>query len=126
MLVFSDGKTLRGDDYVINEVFSGINTITFRVPDEWIVHNEDVVFDTIDRQEYLVKIINGDKITAELNLDGLKSQQMDFDNNSASAGQTVTKALIGTGWTCTDQTGLTSKRTITGALTPLDVIKQVM
>ena len=126
MLVFADGKTLPGDDYVINEVFSGINTITFRVPDEWIVHNEDVVYETIDRQEYLVKIINGDKITAELNLDGLKSQQMDFDNNSASAGQTVTKALIGTGWTCTDQTGLTSKRTITGSLTPLDVIKQVM
>ena len=51
MLVFSDGKTLPGDYYVINEVFSGINTITFRVPDEWIVHNEDVVFETLDRQE---------------------------------------------------------------------------
>ena len=86
MLVFSDGKTLPGDDYVINEVFSGINTITFRVPDEWIVHNEDVVFETLDRQEYLVKIINGDKITAELNLDGLKSQQMRSHCQNPSAG----------------------------------------
>lgn len=125
MLVFSDGRTLPNSDYVISEAFDGINTIKFTIPDDWSVENEDSIFETIDRQRYLVKIINGDAITCEIDLDALKSQQTDFDNGSATAGQTVTKALMGTGWTCTDQTGLSTKRTITGALTPLDVIKQV-
>ena len=125
MLVFSDGKTLPNDEYTIKEVYDGVNTLKFTIPDEWAIDNEDSVFETIDRQTYLVKIINGDSITCELDLDGLKSQQMDFDNESAAAGQTVAKALSGTGWTCVDQTGLSTKRTITGALTPLDVIKKV-
>lgn len=125
MIKLQDGTILDDDQYVIKEQFDGINLLTFTLPDDVVVHNEDVIFETIDRQEYVVKIINGDYITCELNLDGLKAQQTDFSNNSATPGNTLTQALSGTGWTGIDQTGLTSRKTITGALTPFDIIQQI-
>lgn len=125
MIKLQDGTILDDNQYVIKEQFDGIDLLTFTLPDDVVVHNEDVVFETIDRQEYVVKIINGDYITCELNLDGLKAQQTDFSNNSATPGNTLTQALSGTGWTGIDQTGLTSRKTITGALTPFDIIQQI-
>lgn len=125
MVELQDGTILDNNQYTIKEQFDGINYLTFTLPEDVVVHNEDVVFETIDRQEYVVKIINGDYITCELNLDGLKAQQTDFSNNSATAGNTLTQALSGTGWTGIDQTGLTSKKTISGALTPFDIIQKI-
>lgn len=125
MIELQDGTILDNNQYTIKEQFDGINYLTFTLPEDVVVHNEDVVFETIDRQEYVVKIINGDYITCELNLDGLKAQQTDFSNNSATAGNTLTQALSGTGWTGIDQTGLTSKKTISGALTPFDIIQKI-
>ena len=125
MIELQDGTILDNNQYTIKEQFDGINYLTFTLPEDVVVHNEDVVFETIDRQEYVVKIINGDYITCELNLDGLKAQQTDFSNNSETAGNTLTQALSGTGWTGIDQTGLTSKKTISGALTPFDIIQKI-
>lgn len=125
MIELQDGTILDNNQYIIKEQFDGINYLTFTLPEDVVVHNEDVVFETIDRQEYVVKIINGDYITCELNLDGLKAQQTDFSNNSATAGNTLIQALSGTGWTGIDQTGLTSKKTISGALTPFDIIQKI-
>ena len=125
MIKLQDGTILGNNQYTIKEQFDGINYLTFTLPEDVVVHNEDVVFETIDRQEYVVKIINGDYITCELNLDGLKAQQTDFSNNSATAGNTLIQALSGTGWTGIDQTGLTSKKTISGALTPFDIIQKI-
>ena len=125
MIKLQDGTILDNNQYTIKEQFDGINYLTFTLPEDVVVHNEDVVFETIDRQEYVVKIINGDYITCELNLDGLKAQQTDFSNNSATAGNTLAQALSGTGWTGIDQTGLTSKKTISGALTPFDIIQKI-
>ena len=125
MIKLQDGTILDNNQYTIKEQFDGINYLTFTLPEDVVVHNEDVVFETIDRQEYVVKIINGDYITCELNLDGLKAQQTDFSNNSATAGNTLIQALSGTGWTGIDQTGLTSKKTIGGALTPFDIIQKI-
>lgn len=125
MIELQDGTILDNNQYTIKEQFDGINYLTFTLPEDVVVHNEDVVFETIDRQEYVVKIINGDYITCELNLDGLKAQQTDFNNNSATAGNTLTQALSGTGWTGIDQTGLTSKKTISGAFTPFDIIQKI-
>ena len=125
MIELQDGTILDNNQYTIKEQFDGINYLTFTLPEDVVVHNEDVVFETIDRQEYVVKIINGDYITCELNLDGLKAQQADFSNNSATAGNTLTQALSGTGWTGIDKTGLTSKKTISGALTPFDIIQKI-
>lgn len=125
MIELQDGTILDNNQYTIKEQFDGINYLTFTLPEDVVVHNEDVVFETIDRQEYVVKIINGDYITCELNLDGLKAQQTDFSNNSATAGNTLIQALSGTGWTGIDQTCLTSKKTISGALTPFDIIQKI-
>ena len=125
MIKLQDGTILYNNQYTIKEQFDGINYLTFTLPEDVVVHNEDVVFETIDRQEYVVKIINGDYITCELNLDDLKAQQADFSNNSATAGNTLIQALSGTGWTGVDQTGLTSKKTISGALTPFDIIQKI-
>ena len=125
MIKLQDGTILDNNQYTIKEQFNGINYLTFTLPEDVVVHNEDVVFETIDRQEYVVKIINGDYITCELNLDDLKAQQADFSNNSATAGNTLIQALSGTGWTGVDQTGLTSKKTISGALTPFDIIQKI-
>ena len=125
MIKLQDGTILDNNQYTIKEQFDGINYLTFTLPEDVVVHNEDVVFETIDRQEYVVKIINGDYITCELNLDGLKAQQTDFSNNSATAGNTLTQALSGTGWTGIDQTGLTSKKTISGTFTPFDIIQKI-
>ena len=125
MIKLQDGTILDNNQYTIKEQFDGINYLTFTLPEDVVVHNDDVVFDTIDRHEYVVKIINGDYITCELNLDGLKAQQTDFSNNSATAGNTLTQALSGTGWTGIDKTGLTSKKTISGALTPFDIIQKI-
>ena len=125
MIKLQDGTILDNNQYTIKEQFDGINYLTFTLPEDVVVHNEDVVFETIDRQEYVVKIINGDYITCELNLDGLKAQQTDFSNNSATAGNTLIQALSGTGWTGIDQTGLTSKKTISGAFTPFDIIQKI-
>lgn len=125
MIRLQDGTILNDDQYVIKEQFDGINLLTFTLPEDVVIHNEDVVFETIDRQEYLVKVINGDNITCELNLDGLKAQQTDYNNGSATPGGTLTSALSGTGWTGVDSTGVTTKRTIKGALTPFDIIKQI-
>lgn len=125
MIKLQDGTILDNNQYVIKEQFDGINLLTFTLPKDVVVRNEDVVFETIDRQEYVVKVINGDYITCELNLDGLKAQQTDFSNNSATPANTLTQALSGTGWTGIDQTGLTSRKTITGALTPFDIIQQI-
>lgn len=125
MIKLQDGTILDNNQYTIKEQFDGINYLTFTLPEDVVVHNEDVVFETIDRQEYVVKIINGDYITCELNLDGLKAQQTDFSNNSATAGNTLTQALSGTGWTGIDKTGLTSKKTISGAFTPFDIIQKI-
>lgn len=125
MIKLQDGTILDNNQYVIKEQFDGINLLTFTLPKDVVVRNEDVVFETIDRQEYVVKVINGDYITCELNLDSLKAQQTDFSNNSATPANTLTQALSGTGWTGIDQTGLTSRKTITGALTPFDIIQQI-
>lgn len=125
MIKLQDGTILDNNQYTIKEQFDGINYLTFTLPEDVVVHNEDVVFETIDRQEYVVKIINGDYITCELNLDGLKAQQTDFSNNSATPADTLTAALSGTGWTGIDQTGLTSRKTISGALTPFDIIQKI-
>ena len=51
MIRLQDGTILNDDQYVIKEQYDGINLLTFTLPEDVVVHNEDVVFETIDRQE---------------------------------------------------------------------------
>lgn len=125
MLRLSDGTILPIDDYMITEKFDGVTQLNFDLPDSIYLCNEESIIDTESKQSFLVKVINGDSITCELDLDELRATQSDFDNGSKTPVGTAEQALSGTGWAVVDQTGITTKRTIKGALTPLDVMQQI-
>lgn len=124
MLVLADGTILAVDDYCIKQKYNGINELSFSVPDDIKIVNEQSVHETTRNQAYLVKIVNGDNITCELDLDELRSVQTDYDA-SATPHDHLSAALTSAGWSLVDNTGITTRRTITGALTPMEIIEQV-
>lgn len=124
MLVLADGTILAVDDYCIKQKYNGINELSFSVPDDIKIVNEQSVHETTRNQAYLVKIVNGDNITCELDLDELRSVQTDYDA-SATPHDHLSAALASVGWSLVDNTGITTRRTITGALTPMEIIEQV-
>ena len=125
MLILANGTALAVEDYCIKEKYNGINELSFSVPgDDIKIVNEQSIHETTQNQAYLVKVVNGDNITCELDLDELRSVQTDYDA-SATPHDHLTAALASVGWSLVDYTGITAKRTITGALTPMEIIKQV-
>lgn len=125
MLILANGTALAVEDYCIKEKYNGINELSFSVPgDDIKIVNEQSIHETTQNQAYLVKVVNGDNITCELDLDELRSVQTDYDA-SATPHDHLTAALASVGWSLVDYTGITKKRTITGALTPMEIIEQV-
>lgn len=125
MLILSNGTALAVEDYCIKEKYNGINELSFSVPgDDIKIVNEQSIHETTQNQAYLVKVVNGDNIICELDLDELRSVQTDYDA-SATPHDHLTAALASVGWSLVDYTGITAKRTITGALTPMEIIEQV-
>ena len=125
MLILANGTALAVEDYCIKEKYNGINELSFSVPgDDIKIVNEQSIHETTQNQAYLVKVVNGDNITCELDLDELRSVQTDYDA-SATPHDHLTAALASVGWSLVDYTGITEKRTITGALTPMEIIEQV-
>ena len=125
MLILANGTALAVEDYCIKEKYNGINELSFSVPgDDIKIVNEQSIHETTQNQAYLVKVVNGDNIICELDLDELRSVQTDYDA-SATPHDHLTAALASVGWSLVDYTGITSKRTITGALTPMEIIEQV-
>ena len=125
MLILANGTALAVEDYCIKEKYNGINELSFSVPgDDIKIVNEQSIHETTQNQAYLVKIINGDNIICELDLDELRSVQTDYDA-IATPHDHLTAALASVGWSLVDYTGITAKRTISGALTPMEIIKQV-
>ena len=125
MLILSNGTALAVEDYCIKEKYNGINELSFSVPgDDIKIVNEQIIHETTQNQAYLVKVVNGDNITCELDLDELRSVQTDYDA-SATPHDHLTAALASVGWSLVDYTGITTKRTITGVLTPMEIIEQV-
>ena len=125
MLILANGTALAVEDYCIKEKYNGINELSFSVPgDDIKIVNEQSIHETTQNQAYLVKVVNGDNITCELDLDELRSVQTDYDA-SATPHDHLTAALASVGWSLVDYTGITAKRTISGALTPMEIIKQV-
>lgn len=125
MLILANGTVLAIEDYCIKEKYNGINELSFSVPSDDIkIVNEQSIHETTQNQAYLVKVVNGDNITCELDLDELRSVQTDYDA-SATPHDHLTAALASVGWGLVDYTGITAKRTITGALTPIEIIEQV-
>lgn len=125
MLILANGTALAVEDYCIKEKYNGINELSFSVPgDDIKIVNEQSIHETTQNQAYLVKVVNGDNIICELDLDELRSVQTDYDA-SATPHDHLTAALSSVGWSLVDYTGITAKRTITGALTPMEIIEQV-
>ena len=125
MLILANGTALAVEDYCIKEKYNGINELSFSVPgDDIKIVNEQSIHETTQNQAYLVKVVNGDNITCELDLDELRSVQTDYDA-SATPHDHLAAALASVGWSLVDYTGITEKRTITGALTPMEIIEQV-
>lgn len=125
MLILANGTALAVEDYCIKEKYNGINELYFSVPgDDIKIVNEQSIHETTQNQAYLVKVVNGDNIICELDLDELRSVQTDYDA-SATPHDHLTAALASVGWSLVDYTGITAKRTITGALTPMEIIEQV-
>ena len=125
MLILANGTALAVEDYCIKEKYNGINELSFSVPgDDIKIVNEQSIHETTQNQAYLVKVVNGDNITCELDLDELRSVQTDYDA-TATPHDHLTAALASVGWSLVDYTGITAKRTITGALTPMEIIEQV-
>ena len=125
MLILANGTALAVEDYCIKEKYNGINELSFSVPgDDIKIVNEQSIHETTQNQAYLVKVVNGDNITCELDLDELRSVQTDYDA-IATPHDHLTAALASVGWSLVDYTGITEKRTITGALTPMEIIEQV-
>ena len=125
MLILANGTALAVEDYCIKEKYNGINELSFSVPgDDIKIVNEQSIHETTQNQAYIVKVVNGDNITCELDLDELRSVQTDYDA-SATPHDHLTAALASVGWSLVDYTGITSKRTISGALTPMEIIEQV-
>lgn len=125
MLILANGTALAVEEYCIKEKYNGINELSFSVPgDDIKIVNEQSIHETTQNKAYLVKVVNGDNITCELDLDELRSVQTDYDA-SATPHDHLTAALASVGWGLVDYTGITAKRTITGALTPMEIIEQV-
>ena len=125
MLILANGTALAVEDYCIKEKYNGINELSFSVPgDDIKIVNEQSIHETTQNQAYLVKVVNGDNIICELDLDELRSVQTDYDA-SATPHDHLTAALASVGWSLVDYTGITEKRTISGALTPMEIIEQV-
>ena len=125
MLILANGTALAVEDYCIKEKYNGINELSFSVPgDDIKIVNEQSIHETTQNQAYLVKVVNGDNITCELDLDELRSVQTDYDA-SATPHDHLAAALASVGWSLVDYTGITAKRTISGALTPMEIIEQV-
>ena len=125
MLILANGTALAVEDYCIKEKYNGINELSFSVPgDDIKIVNEQSIHETTQNQAYLVKVVNGDNIICELDLDELRSVQTDYDA-TATPHDHLTAALASVGWSLVDYTGITAKRTISGALTPMEIIEQV-
>lgn len=125
MLILANGTALAVEDYCIKEKYNGINELSFSVPgDDIKIVNEQSIHETTQNQAYLVKVVNGNNIICELDLDELRSVQTDYDA-TATPHDHLTASLASVGWGLVDYTGITAKRTISGALTPMEIIEQV-
>lgn len=125
MLILANGTALAVEDYCIKEKYNGINELSFSVPgDDIKIVNEQSIHETTQNQAYLVKVVNGNNIICELDLDELRSVQTDYDA-TATPHDHLTASLAPVGWGLVDYTGITAKRTISGALTPMEIIEQV-
>lgn len=139
MLTLYTGGTavpLNCDDYYIKRLASGLDELCFSISiwdeqypliqEEASIREESQGRDPIN---YLVKAIDGGadsaSIKAQIDLDEWKSTMtVGYNSGSLTVGAIV-RAVAPTGWTVSDESGLTYSRTIDlKSATPLDVLTQ--
>ena len=122
------------DDYYVKELSSGLDELCFSVsiwsPEYAAIQEESRIREHSDgnpAMDYLVKAIDGGQntanIKAQIDLDAWRSDFIvPYDSGSETVG-TIVSAIAPTGWTVTDNSGMTYKRTIKlDAATPLEVL----
>ena len=128
-------QPLRCDDYYIRKLASGLDELNFNVsiydPLYTSIQEEGSIREQHDDTpiNYLVKAIDGGKETAsikcQIDLDEWKSTlTVGYNSGSLTVGAIV-RAVAPTGWTVSDESGLTYSRTIKlDSATALDVLEQ--
>ena len=134
LITGSGGVPLRCDDYYIKQLASGLDELIFTIS-IWDENYAAIQEESSIREQsgspvnYLVKAIDGGKETAtvkcQIDLDEWRSVlNVHYNSGSNSVGDIV-DAVKPTGWTVTDNFGISYKRTIElEAATPFDVLTQ--
>lgn len=134
LITGSGGVPLRCDDYYIKQLASGLDELIFNIS-IWDENYPAIQEESSIREQsgspvnYLVKAIDGGKDTAtvkcQIDLDEWRSVlNVHYNSGSNSVGDIV-NAVKPTGWTVTNHSGITYKRTIElEAATPFDVLTQ--
>ena len=135
LITNSGGIPLRCDDYYIKQLASGLDELIFTISiwDEayQLIQEEASIRETSggSSAEYLVKAIDGgaktETVKCQLDLDDWKSvMTIGYNSGSHSVG-TIVNAVKPTGWTVTNNSGISYHRTIAlEAVTPMDVLDQ--
>lgn len=122
---------LDNTEYYVRELASGLDEVIFDIsiwdPNYALMNEED---DIVDRggQRYLIKQIDAGAVTAkivcQLDLDEWKATlNVGYNSGTKTVAQQIS-AVLPTGWSVADQSGISIGRTIKGDLTPLQVCEE--
>lgn len=122
------------DDYYVKELASGLDELCFTIS-IWDTAYQQIQEETSIREQspdgaanYLVKAIDGGQSSAnikcQLDLDEWKTAlYLNYNSGSKTVGEIVA-AILPTGWTLTDHSGISYRRTVKAeAPTPLEILE---
>ena len=122
---------LDNTEYYVRELASGLDEVIFDIsiwdPNYALMNEEDNIVDR-GGQRYLIKQIDAGAVTAkivcQLDLDEWKATlNVGYNSGTKTVAQQI-DAVKPTGWTVSDQSGISIGRTISGDLTPLQVCEE--
>ena len=122
---------LDNTEYYVRELASGLDEVIFDIsiwdPNYALMNEEDNIVDR-GGQRYLIKQIDAGAVTAkivcQLDLDEWKATlAVGYNSGTKTVAQQIS-AVLPTGWSVSDQSGISIGRTISGDLTPLQVCEE--
>lgn len=128
--IHGNASVLAVEDFYIREKWDGRDELVLSIPVDHPQFRDLAEEARLEyEQPYMVRKIDGSgtaTVTCELDLDELRaSLTVKYSNQSNSPASTI-QSVLPTGWTLTDHTAITTRRTISlDAATPLDVIEAV-
>lgn len=115
-------------EYYVRELANGLDEVIFDIsiydPIYALIAEQDNIVDRAG-QKYLVKQIDAGastaKIICQLDVDDWRAaMRVNYDSGSKTVAQQI-NAVKPTGWTVSDQSGISISRTLHGDYTPLDI-----